>query len=219
MSEIVQVTQAIFGDTPLRTGYSEATQASYVIAADMKGAMNYNSSLNSFLRGLEKVQETAGQVKEGEINAPLYVGTEIVETAGGRQKMKVVYKRGVFHLLMTSRREEAATYRDRVFNVLEQIERRGYYIQNNATEQQLDALREELGLHELAQEVHQVQIAAAKAEGWKQGVKAGRYSSRNDETMANPYSDEVLALLPKYVEQDEFWAIDLQEEFGNEDED
>lgn len=134
MSEIEQVTSAIFGDTPMRTGYSDSVDASYVVAADLKGAMKYNSTVNAFLRGIEKDQTE---------DAP-YVGMEGVETPGGMQRMKVVYKRGVFQLLMTSRKPEATKYRDRVFDVLEKIERHGYYLKDNATLNQLQEMQAEL---------------------------------------------------------------------------
>jgi prophage antirepressor-like protein len=144
MSEIVQVTEAIFGDTPLRTGYSEDAGASYVVAADIKGALKHGGNMNSFLRGLEKSQESAGQTEGVLIKSPLYVGTETIQTAGGPQRMKVVYKRGVFQLLMLSRRPEATEFRDRVFDVLETIERDGFYIKKDATLQQLEAANERM---------------------------------------------------------------------------
>lgn len=132
----------------------------------------------------------------------------------------LVNESGFYRLASRSTRSEAEPFQVWVEDeVLPSIRREGGYISDKATAEQLEVLRERLQMSELAQEIHQVQIAAAKAEGWRQGVKAGRYSSRNDETMANPYSDEVLQLLPKYVEADEIWAIDLQEEFGGEDED
>ena len=118
----------------MRTGYSEGVGASYVVAADLKGAMKYNSTVNAFLRGIERDQLE---------DAP-YVGMETVETAGGLQQMKVVYKRGVFQLLMTSRKPEATQYRDKVFDVLERIERHGYYLKDSATLTQLQEMRAEL---------------------------------------------------------------------------
>lgn len=137
MSEIQQITEAIFGDTPLRTGYSESAEASYIVAADIKGAMRHGGSTHMFLQGLEAQQEAAGQAKGSNIVAPLYVGTEVVQTAGGPQRMKVVYKRGVFQLLMLSRKPEATQYRDKVFDVLERIEREGFFVKENATIEQL----------------------------------------------------------------------------------
>lgn len=42
--------------------------------------MNYTSSLNAFLRGLEQ-GEFAGQMKGSVNSTPLYVGTETIQTA------------------------------------------------------------------------------------------------------------------------------------------
>src|SRR5690606_38938131 len=127
---------------PLRTGYSHDVEASYVVAADLKGAMKHGASMNSFLRGLEKAQEDAGQAKGNSIRGALYVGTETIQTAGGPQQMKVVYKRGVFQLLMLYRKPVATHYRDGVFDILEQIEREGGYISEGASPEQVEALHE-----------------------------------------------------------------------------
>src|SRR5690606_40319454 len=59
---------------------------------------------------------------------------ETIQTAGGPQRMKVGYKRGVFQLLMTSRRPEAVQYKDQHFDILEEIEKDGIYIQDSMPE-------------------------------------------------------------------------------------
>src|SRR5690606_40624580 len=55
------------------------TGAAYIVAQDIKQAMNYTSSLNAFLRGLEQ-GEFAGQMKGSGNSTPLYVGTETIQT-------------------------------------------------------------------------------------------------------------------------------------------
>ncbi|HLS01620.1 MAG TPA: BRO family protein [Beutenbergiaceae bacterium] len=141
MSGMTEIAEAVFGSSPIRTGYSKDKKAAFAVAADIKGVMNYTSTLNAFLRGLEKQQEIAGQGKGNSIVAPLYTGLETVQTAGGPQKMKVIYKRGVFQLLMLSRKPEATQYRDRIFDVLERIERDGYYFKSGITQEQLEAAK------------------------------------------------------------------------------
>src|SRR5690625_5746963 len=88
MSGMTEIAEAVFGSSPIRTGYSKDKKAAFAVAADIKGVMNYTSTLNAFLRGLEKQQEIAGQGKGNSIVAPLYTGLETVQTAGGPQKMK-----------------------------------------------------------------------------------------------------------------------------------
>lgn len=215
MSEIEQVTRAIFGSTPLRTGYSEVAEASYVVAADLKGAMKHGGNMNSFLRGLEKSQETAGQEEGVLIKNPLYVGLETVQTPGGPQQMKVVYKRGVFQLLMLSRKPEATAYRDKVFNVLEQIEREGYYLSESATQEQLDNLKEELELTEMEATGAYLQLEKAKSEAYETAYKYFRTSSARDTWAMNPFSGHTFELPPipeKYLEKMAEWKKQAEEE-------
>src|SRR5690606_10351423 len=90
---------------------------------------------NVFLRQLEEEQSVSADQSKGAYSvSPLYVGTETIQTAGGPQRMKVVYKRGVFQLLMTSRRPEAVQYKDQIFDILEEIEKDGIYIQDSMPE-------------------------------------------------------------------------------------
>lgn len=137
MNDIIKLTEQVLSEKQtIRTGYSESAQAAYIVAQDIKQAMNYSTSTHKFLQGLEESQlVSAGQSKEGYNVPPLYVGTEVVDTPGGPQRMKVVYKRGVFQLLMTSRRPEAVQYKDRIFDILEEIERDGIYIKPDLPEE------------------------------------------------------------------------------------
>lgn len=137
MSEIQKVTEAVFGDVPIRHGYSHQHQAAYLVAADLREAMQFKSSTAEFLKGLEKAQVRSKGSASG---APLYTGMEVIQTGGGPQRMKVVYKRGVFHLLMRSNLPAATEYRDRIFDLLEKIERDGYVVSSAATLQQLQEM-------------------------------------------------------------------------------
>lgn len=68
-------------------------------ARDLMAQMNYTTSTHKFLQGLEGSQLVSGGQSKGAYSAsPLYVGTEVVQTAGGPQRMKVVYKRGPLRL-------------------------------------------------------------------------------------------------------------------------
>lgn len=138
MSEIEQVTEAVFGDAPIRTGYSGSAQTSFVVAADLKAAMKHGGTTHSYVRGLEAEQEAE------DADGLLYTGHETVETPGGPQQMKVIYKRGVFHLLVLSRKKEATKYRNKIFDVLEKIERDGYYISSSITQEKFEQLKGEL---------------------------------------------------------------------------
>lgn len=136
MTDIMKLTEQVLSEKhTIRTGYSESCKAAYIVAQDIKQAMNYTTSTHKFLQSLEGSQlVSTGQGEEGYNVPPLYVGTETIQTAGGPQRMKVVYKRGVFQLLMTSRRPEAVQYKDKIFDILEEIERDGVYVQPSMPE-------------------------------------------------------------------------------------
>lgn len=136
MTDIMKLTERVLSEKhTIRTGYSETHKAAYIVAQDIKQAMNYTTTTANFLKALEESQRNvAGQAKEVSSRDPLYVGTETIQTAGGPQRMKVVYKRGVFQLLMTSRRPEAVQYKDQIFDILEEIEKDGIYIQDSMPE-------------------------------------------------------------------------------------
>lgn len=137
MTDMMKLTEQVLSEKhTIRTGYSETHKAAYIVAQDIKGAMNYTNNVSMFLQGLERSQRevSAGQAKGVNNVAPLYVGTETIQTPGGPQRMKVVYKRGVFQLLMTSRSSEAVRYKDKIFDILEEIERDGVYVQPSMPE-------------------------------------------------------------------------------------
>lgn len=161
-----------------------------------------------FLRGLEQSQETAGQVEGGSIVSPLYVGAETVQTPGGPQTMKVIYKRGVFQLLMLSRKPEATAYRDRVFNVLEQIEREGYYLSEQATKEQIENLKEDVKVVESEVTGAYLQLE----EAYEKAYRAARLSSSKDTWAMNVYSGKTFNIPPKYQTSMEEWKRLVEEE-------
>lgn len=161
-----------------------------------------------FLRGLEQSQETAGQAEGGSIVSPLYVGAETVQTPGGPQTMKVIYKRGVFQLLMLSRKPEATAYRDKVFNVLEQIEREGYLISEKISEEQIENLREDVKVVEMEATGAYLQLE----EAYEKAYRAARLSSSKDTWAMNVYSGKTFNIPPKYQTSMEEWKRMAEEE-------
>jgi prophage antirepressor-like protein len=151
MTDIMKLTEQVLSDKhTIRVGYSETHKAAYIVAQDIRQAMNYTAGTNVFLRQLEEDQNvSAGQDKGAYSTSPLYVGSETIQTAGGPQRMKVVYKRGVFQLLMTSRRPEAVQYKDKIFDILEEIERDGVYIQPSMPEALRVRADEKFSYHKL----------------------------------------------------------------------
>lgn len=151
MSELAKITEAVFGDVPIRFGFSQKNQAPYVVAADLRKATGFTGSTNKFLDGLIKGRTsssplalTSDDAKGGSSIPPLYTGMETIETAGGRQQMRVIYKRGVFQLLMRSDMPAATQYRDRIFDLLETYERDGYVIAPTATPAQIQRMAERI---------------------------------------------------------------------------
>lgn len=137
MTSISSLTKAVFGnDAPIRAGYSDQHQAAFVVAVDLKKAMQFLGDTNKFVKSLEIAQRARNS------DAPPYFGNELVASGGGPQQTRVIYKRGVFHLLMRSELPLAATYRDKVFDLLEDIERDGFVISPEATDAQLAAMPE-----------------------------------------------------------------------------
>ncbi|MGW5198617.1 hypothetical protein [Streptomyces spiralis] len=135
LPSIFRAIQEIFPDTVLRTGFSTQHQAAFIVAADLRQGIGYASSTHRFLSGLAEVQ-----VKGSTSGTPLYVGEEIIQTAGGPQTMKVIYRRGAYHLLSRSDLPKAADFRDQVFDVLEQIEREGFVVNADAPLTQLQEM-------------------------------------------------------------------------------
>ncbi|MGW0136262.1 BRO family protein [Streptomyces sp. NPDC003299] len=131
LPSIFRAVQEIFPDTILRTGFSTCEQAAFLVTADLAKGVGYKADAESFVRSLAK----------GPGNSrTLYVGDEVIQTAGGPQRMKVIYKRGVFHLLATSRLPKAAEFRDQVFDLLEQIEREGFVVNADTPLAQLQTM-------------------------------------------------------------------------------
>jgi prophage antirepressor-like protein len=131
LPSIFRAVQEVFPDTALRMGFSTQERASFLVTADLAKGVGYKADAESFVRSLAK----------GPGNSrTLYLGDEVVQTAGGPQRMKVIYKRGVFHLLATSRLPKAAEFRDQVFDLLEQIEREGFVVNADASLEQLQTM-------------------------------------------------------------------------------
>ncbi|MEV5289945.1 hypothetical protein AB0K64_01735 [Streptomyces sp. NPDC053741] len=137
LPSIFRAVQEIFPDTVLRTGFSTEHTAAFVVAADLRQGVGFTGGTSMFLQGLE----TQTSLKGGNNPSPLYVGDEVIVTAGGPQRMKVIYKRGVFHLLMLSRLPKAAEFRDQVFDLLEQVEREGFVVNAHAPIEQLQTMK------------------------------------------------------------------------------
>ncbi|MET9051772.1 BRO family protein [Streptomyces bacillaris] len=133
---IFRAVQEIFPDTVLRTGFSTQHRAAFVAAADLRQGLGYKATTQRFVDGLREAQGR-GTTQSG---TPLYLGEELVPTAGGPQRMTVLYKRGVFHLLMRSDLPKATEYRDQVFDLVEQVEREGFVINASAPTEQLQAM-------------------------------------------------------------------------------
>ncbi|BAC73252.1 hypothetical protein AQJ43_23620 [Streptomyces avermitilis] len=132
LPSIFRAVQEIFPDTALRMGFSTEHKAAFVVAADLGKAIDYKADAESFIRSL---------VKGPGDSRTLYVGNELIPTAGGLQTMKVIYKRGAFHLMMRSNLPKAAEYRDQVFDLLEQIEREGFVVNASAPVEQLKTMK------------------------------------------------------------------------------
>lgn len=113
----------------LRTSLN-ADGVAYVVAADLAQALG--------------VQRTNNLMNTVPANESEYKGMETIETAGGPQKVSVLYKRGVFHVLMVSRKPEALAFKDRLFDFLEQYERDGFVVKPDITPQQSIRLIEKL---------------------------------------------------------------------------
>src|SRR5689334_22457956 len=96
LPSIFRAVQEIFPDTTLRTGFSTQHKAAFVVAADLRDGLGSKSNTARFIQGIEAQQKGVHALN------PLYVGDEMVITAGGPQRMRVVYKRGAFALLMRS---------------------------------------------------------------------------------------------------------------------
>ncbi|MEV1096457.1 hypothetical protein AB0I87_13430 [Streptomyces sp. NPDC049952] len=137
LPSIFRAVQEIFPDTVLRTGFSTEHKAAFVVAADLRQGVGFTGGTNMFLQGMEAQASPKG----GNNPSPLYVGDEVIVTAGGPQRMKVIYKRGVFHLLMLSRLPKAAEFRDQVFDLLEQVEREGFVVNASAPIEQLQTMK------------------------------------------------------------------------------
>lgn len=74
LPSIFRAVQEIFPDTVLRTGFSTETKAAFIVAADLRQGVGHTGSTNKFLQPLD--------VKGGTSSSPLYVGDEVVFTAG-----------------------------------------------------------------------------------------------------------------------------------------
>ncbi|MFD0210836.1 hypothetical protein ACFVH9_17285 [Streptomyces hirsutus] len=135
LPSIFRAVQEIFPDTVLRMGFSTRVQSSFVVSVDLQQGVDSKSNTARFLQGVEALQKGVQNLN------PPYLGEEVVQTAGGPQTVKVLYKRGVFHLLMLSRLPKAAEFRDRVFDLLEQIEREGFVVNANATVEQFQTMK------------------------------------------------------------------------------
>jgi prophage antirepressor-like protein len=136
LPSIFRAVQQILPDITLRMGFSTREQSSFMAAADLRKGVGYKANTEAFVRALVETQE-----KEAGNSRPLYVGEEVIQTSGGPQTMKVIYKRGVFHLLMLSRLPKAVEFRDQIFDLLEEVEREGYVINASAPVEQLKAMK------------------------------------------------------------------------------
>ncbi|MCM1941793.1 hypothetical protein NC239_26700 [Streptomyces sp. G3] len=141
LPSIFRAIQEIFPDTVLRTGFSTRHKAAFVVAADLRQGVGHRSNTTDFVKGLEKAQTSPKGVAESNT---LYLGDEVIQTAGGPQRMKVIYKRGAYHLLSRSDLPKAADFRDRIFDVLEQIEREGFVVNADAPLAQLQAMPQQM---------------------------------------------------------------------------
>ena len=117
-------------NTDLRTGLS-ANGSAFVLASDMAVSLGARSA-NDITKNLPS-------------NSGEYKGQETVDVGNGeRRKVNVLYKRGVFHVLMVSRKPEALAFKDRLFDFLEEYEREGFVVKDDITPQQSIRLIEKL---------------------------------------------------------------------------
>jgi prophage antirepressor-like protein len=119
MSNDIKIFEALKGN--LRTGLSADGRA-YVVRNDLADEM--------------KVKNASDLTKGMGGDLSNYHGEETIETPGGPQKVSVLYKRGVFHVLMVSRKPEAMAFKDRLFDFLEEYEREGFVVKDDLTPQQ-----------------------------------------------------------------------------------
>ncbi|MFF4467984.1 BRO family protein [Streptomyces sp. NPDC001599] len=141
LPSIFRAIQEIFPDTVLRTGFSTQHQASFIVAADLREGLGYRTSTAKFVESLKKAQES---MKGRSSAPPLYVGQETIPTAGGPQTMRVIYRRGCYHLVSRSDLPKAAEYRDQVYDLLEQIEREGFVVNADAPLAQLQEMPQQM---------------------------------------------------------------------------
>src|SRR5690606_39568877 len=82
MTDIMKLTERVLSEKhTIRTGYSETHGAAYIVAQDIKQAMNYTAGTNVFLRQLEEEQSVSADQSKGAYSvSPLYVGTETIQT-------------------------------------------------------------------------------------------------------------------------------------------
>lgn len=107
--------------TNLRTGLDMEGRA-FVVRNDLADAMGVQ-------RAMDLTRGMGGDLSE-------YHGEETIQTKGGSQKVAVLYKRGVFHVLMVSRKPEAMAFKNQLFDFLEEYERDGFVVKDDITPQQ-----------------------------------------------------------------------------------
>lgn len=109
--------------TNLRTGLTSDGTA-YVVTADLAQSVN-----------VPRVNDLTRNMPTGD---GYYKGEEVipVNDKGDRRKVSVLYKRGVFHVLMVSRKPEAMAFKDRLFDFLEEYEREGFVVKPDITPEQ-----------------------------------------------------------------------------------
>lgn len=137
MDSLARMTALLGAEHPLRTGYTPDQHVPYVVAVDLRKALGFKASTNRFVAALE-----AAQADPAAAGSAPYLGEELIETPGGVQKMKVLYERGVFQVLMRSELPAAVRYRDQIFGVLGKLDRDGFAVGEDATVEQLEAMEQ-----------------------------------------------------------------------------
>jgi prophage antirepressor-like protein len=101
MREIEILTEHVFNDVDIR-----ATD-SYMVYSDLRKSKAYTLPLDRHLKAVE------------DMGQHVYTGMEKVQTPGGPQMTRVVYRRGAFHLLMYVSADRAIEFQNYVFDLLE----------------------------------------------------------------------------------------------------
>lgn len=130
-------------------------------------------------------------------------------------KERWLTKRGVRRLLFRSNHPKAIEYADRVMDLLEVVDKAqavGIDVVKELTER-TEELQGELDMEKAMNQVMHmevfntdVRIQEQLAQAWDEGMTQGRYSSRDDRQLYNPYRRRMVAVGAKYTVPARHWT-------------